>query len=159
MKTKLFVQKDNTMKNKIDYVAAVDIGTTKIVTIIGRKNGHNKLEVLALAKTPSKGVKRGVVLNIEETVQAIRTTVEEVQAKSGIRFKDVFVGIAGQHIRSVRNRGYINRDSYETEITREYIYTLLNDMKKIPVEVGEEIIHVLPQNFIVDNEAGVRNPV
>ncbi len=159
MKTKLFVQKDNTMKNKIDYVAAVDIGTTKIVTIIGRKNGHNKLEVLALAKTPSKGVKRGVVLNIEETVQAIRTTVEEVQAKSGIRFKDVFVGIAGQHIRSVRNRGYINRDSYETEITREDIYTLLNDMKKIPVEVGEEIIHVLPQNFIVDNEAGVRNPV
>jgi cell division protein FtsA len=147
------------MKKKIDYVAAIDIGTTKIVTIIGRKNGHGKLEVLAMAKTPSKGVKRGVVLNIEETVQSIRTTVDEVQAKSGITFKDVFVGIAGQHIRSVRNRGYINRDSYETEITKEDIYRLINDMKKIPVEVGEEIIHVLPQNFIVDNEAGVKNPV
>ena len=78
---------------------------------------------------------------------------------AGIRFSDVFVGIAGQHIKSLRNRGYINRDSYEDEITRNDIRRLVEDMYKIPVDVGEEIIHVLPQNFIVDSETGVKNPV
>ncbi len=144
---------------KNEYVAAIDIGTTKIVAIVGRKNENGKLDVLGMAKTPSKGVKRGVVLNIEETVNAIRAVTEEAQAKSGVRLKDVFVGIAGQHIRSVRNRGYINRDPDEEEISRDDIMALIADMRKIPVEVGEEIIHVLPQEFIVDNETGVKNPV
>ncbi|MGC9471391.1 MAG: cell division protein FtsA [Bacteroidales bacterium] len=144
---------------KNDYVAAIDIGTTKIVAIVGRKNEQGKLDVLGMAKTPSKGVKRGVVLNIEETVHAIRTVVEEAQAKSGVKFGNVFVGIAGQHIRSVRNRGYINRDPDQEEISREDIIALIDDMRKIHVDVGEEIIHVLPQDFIVDNETGVKNPV
>ncbi|HDR88462.1 MAG TPA: cell division protein FtsA [Bacteroidetes bacterium] len=144
---------------KNDYVAAIDIGTTKIVAIAGRKNEQGKLDVLGMAKTPSKGVKRGVVLNIEETVHAIRTVVEEAQAKLGVKFGNVFVGIAGQHIRSVRNRGYINRDPDQEEISREDIIALIDDMRKIHVDVGEEIIHVLPQDFIVDNETGVKNPV
>jgi len=144
---------------KNDCVAAIDIGTTKIVAIVGRKNEQGKLDVLGMAKTPSKGVKRGVVLNIEETVHAIRTVVEEAQAKSGVKFGNVFVGIAGQHIRSVRNRGYINRDPDQEEISREDIIALIDDMRKIHVDVGEEIIHVLPQDFIVDNETGVKNPV
>ena len=104
-------------------------------------------------------MKRGVVLNIEETVQAIQTTSSEAMKQSGIQFKEVFVGIAGQHIKSVRNRGYINRDSYEVEITRDDLQNLIDDMHKIPVDVGEEIIHVLPQNYIVDSETGVKNPV
>ena len=104
-------------------------------------------------------MKRGVVLNIEETVQAIQTTSSEAMKQSDIKFKEVFVGIAGQHIKSVRNRGYINRDSYEDEITREDLQNLIDDMNKIPVDVGEEIIHVLPQNYIVDSETGVKNPV
>jgi cell division protein FtsA len=112
-----------------------------------------------MSKTPSKGVKRGVVLNIEETVGTIRSTVEEVQKQTGMTMNDVFVGIAGQHIKSVRNRGYINRDSYEDEITKQDIEALINDMYKIPIDVGEEIIHVLPQSYIVDNETGVKNPV
>ena len=98
-------------------VAAVDIGTTKIVSLVGRLNEQGKLEILGISQTASKGVKRGVVLNIEETVHAIQTTSSEAMKQSGIRFKEVFVGIAGQHIKSVRNRGYINRDSYEDEIT------------------------------------------
>jgi cell division protein FtsA len=147
------------MKQKSKILAAVDIGTTKIVSIIGRKNENGKLEILGMSKTPSKGVKRGVVLNIEETVGAIRSTVEDVQKQTGITMNDVFVGIAGQHIKSVRNRGYINRDSYEDEITKQDIDALINDMYKIPIDVGEEIIHVLPQNYIVDNETGVKNPV
>jgi cell division protein FtsA len=140
-------------------VAAVDIGTTKIVSLVGRLNEHGKLEILGISQTPSKGVKRGVVLNIEETVNAIQTTSSDVIRQSGIKFKEVFVGIAGQHIKSVRNRGYINRDAYDKEITREDLQNLINDMYKIPVDVGEEIIHVLPQSYIVDNETGVKNPV
>ncbi|UCG28911.1 MAG: cell division protein FtsA [Bacteroidales bacterium] len=147
------------MNTKEQFVAAVDIGTTKIVSIVGQKKDNGKLEILGLSKALSKGVKRGVVLNIEETVNAIQSTVEDVQLRSGIVFSDVFVGIAGQHIKSMRNRGYINRDSSENEITREDIIKLIEDMYKIPIDVGEEIIHVLPQNFIVDNETGVKNPV
>jgi cell division protein FtsA len=147
------------MSQKNNYVAAVDIGTTKIVTIVGRKNDNGKLEILGMSKTPSKGVKRGVVLNIEETVNSIRTTVDEVQSQTGITLSDVFVGIAGQHIKSVISRGYINRDSYEKRITKEDKNRLIAEMYNIPVDVGDEIIHVLPQNYIVDNETGVKNPV
>ncbi len=147
------------MAQKDQILAAVDIGTTKIVTIVGRINQNQRLEVLGMSKTISKGVKRGIVLNIEETVNAIEITVRDAQKKSGQNFIDVFVGIAGHHIKSVRNRGYINRDTYEQEITRKDIRSLVEDMYKIPVEVGEEIIHVIPQNFIVDSETGVKNPV
>ncbi len=147
------------MSQKNNFVAAVDIGTTKIVTIVGRKNDNGKLEILGMSKTPSKGVKRGVVLNIEETVNSIRTTVDEVQSQTGITLSDVFVGIAGQHIKSVISRGYINRDSYEKRITKEDKNRLIAEMYNIPVDVGDEIIHVLPQNYIVDNETGVKNPV
>ncbi len=147
------------MAQKDQIVAAIDIGTTKIVTIVGRINENQRLEVLGMSRTASKGVKRGVVLNIEETVNAIESTVRDARNMAGIRFTDAFVGIAGQHIKSIRNRGYINRDSYEDEITKKDIQKLVEDMYKIPVDVGEEIIHVLPQNFIVDSETGVKNPV
>jgi cell division protein FtsA len=140
-------------------VAAVDIGTTKIVSLVGRLNEHGRLEILGISQTPSKGVKRGVVLNIEETVNAIQITSSEAIKQSGIKFNEVFVGIAGQHIKSVRNRGYINRDAYDEEIRRDDLQNLIKDMYKIPVDVGEEIIHVLPQSYIVDNETGVKNPV
>jgi len=144
------------MANLNDYVAAIDLGTTKIVTLIGKKNPNGKFQIISQSKTPSTGIKRGVVLNIEETVTSIQRTVEEAQAQSGIILGDVFVGIAGQHIRSIKNRGYINRDSIESEITADDVQKLINDMYKIPIEVGEEILHVLPQDFIVDNEPGVR---
>ena len=147
------------MEQKEKFLAAVDIGTTKIVAIVGKQTENKKLEILGMSRTASKGVKRGVVLNIEETVGAIRSTVNEVRNQTGISFKDVFVGIAGQHIKSVRNRGYFNRDSFDDEITKTDIQRLIDDMKKIPIDAGEEIIHVLPQNFIVDNETGVKNPV
>ena len=147
------------MRQKSNYVAAIDIGTTKIVSLIGKVNENFRLEVLGMSKTVSKGVKRGVVLNIEETVTAIRQTVDEAQKQAGVQFTDVFVGIAGQHIKSIKNRGYINLGSDRDEITQKDIDALIKDMFKIPIELGEEIIHVLPQNFIVDSETGVKNPV
>ncbi|MFO7851135.1 MAG: cell division protein FtsA [Bacteroidota bacterium] len=147
------------MNNNEQYVAAIDIGTTKIVSIVGKKNPNGKIEILGLSKAPSNGVKRGVVLNIEETVSAIQRTVADVQQRSDIVFTDVFVGIAGQHIKSMKSRGYINRDSVDDEITKDDVFNLSQDMHKIPIEIGEEIIHVIPQNFIVDNETGVKNPI
>jgi cell division protein FtsA len=147
------------MSKKEQYVAAIDIGTTKIVAIVGKKNENGKIEILGLSKALSKGVKRGVVLNIEETVTAIQTTVEDVQKRSGILFSEVFVGIAGQHIKSMKNRGYIMRENYDDEIQKEEVFRLIEDMHKIHIDIGEEIIHVIPQNFIVDNETGVKSPI
>lgn len=147
------------MRQENKHIAAIDIGTTKIVALVGKINENNKLEIMGMSKTPSTGVKRGVVLNIEETVKAIKTTVQEVQKQSGIQFQDVFVGIAGQHIKSVKNRGYLNIGPDRDEITKTDIDALIADMYKIPIDLGEEIIHVLPQNYIVDHETGVKNPV
>ncbi len=147
------------MNKTEQYVAAIDIGTTKIVAIVGTKNENGKIEILGLSKAPSKGVKRGVVLNIEETVNAIQSTVEDVQKRSGILFSEVFVGIAGQHIKSLKTRGYIMREAFEEEIKKDEVFRLIEDMYKIHVDIGEEIIHVIPQVFIVDNETGVKSPV
>jgi len=147
------------MNKKEQYVAAIDIGTTKIVAIVGKKNENGKIEILGLSKALSKGVKRGVVLNIEETVNAIQTTVDDVQKRSGVLFSEVFVGIAGQHIKSMKNRGYIIREAYDDEIQKEEVFRLIDDMHKIHIDIGEEIIHVIPQNFIVDNETGVKSPI
>ncbi|MDP4210438.1 MAG: cell division protein FtsA [Bacteroidota bacterium] len=147
------------MNFKKEYVAAIDIGTTKIVAVLGKRNPNGKIEILGMTKTVSKGVKRGVVQNIDETVAAIQTVVNDVQQKTGAKISDVFVGIAGQHIKSVKNRGYINRDSYDDEITNDDVKRLIEDAHKIPIEMGDEIIHVLPQNFIVDSETGIKNPV
>jgi cell division protein FtsA len=147
------------MNKQEQFVAAIDIGTTKIVAIVGKKNENGKIEILGLSKALSRGVKRGVVLNIEETVTAIQTTVEDVQKRSGVLFSEVFVGIAGQHIKSMKNRGYIMRDAYDDEIKKEEVFKLIEDMHKIHIEIGEEIIHVIPQNFIVDNETGVKSPI
>ncbi|MBE9466944.1 MAG: cell division protein FtsA [Bacteroidetes bacterium] len=147
------------MSLKENFIAAVDIGTTKIVAIIGKKNNNGKLEILGLGNAPSSGVKRGVVLNIEKTVCSIIEAVKHAEKNSECKISNAFVGIAGQHIRSIRNRGYINRETYDEEISPDDVQNLIDDMYRIPIDVGEEIIHVLPQNFIVDNETGVRSPV
>jgi cell division protein FtsA len=147
------------MSSTNNIIAAIDIGTTKIVAVIGKRNENGRYEILGYGRTISKGVKRGVVLNIEETVNSIKTAVEQAEEKAGVKANSVYVGIAGQHIKSIRNRGYINRDSYDDEITKDDVIALINDMHKIPIEVGEEIIHVIPQSFIVDNETGIKNPV
>lgn len=147
------------MNSKEQIVAAVDIGTTKIVSIVGKKTENGKIEILGLSKAPSNGVKRGVVINIDETVRSIQTTVRDVQQRTGIGFSEAFVGIAGLHITSMKNRGYIMRDSFDNEIREEEVARLKNDMYKINIAPGQQIIHVIPQSFIVDEETGISNPV
>jgi len=147
------------MSKNEQLVAAIDIGTTKIVAIVGRRDGRGGIEILGLCNTPSTGVKRGVVLNIEETVNAIDAVVKELEDRTGMGLTDVFVGIAGRHIKSKMNRGYITRESAEREIGYDDIKRLTADMYRLPIDVGEEIIHVIPQTYIVDNESGINNPV
>jgi cell division protein FtsA len=142
-----------------DIVVGLDIGTTKIAAIVGRKNEFGKIEILGIGKSDSLGVMRGVVANIDKTMQGIRTAVTEAEAKSGVDIKVVNVGIAGQHIKSLQHRGMRTRPSLEKEISQEDIDVLIEDMYKLVMLPGEEIIHVLPQEYIVDNEQGIKDPI
>jgi len=140
-------------------VVGLDIGTTKICVIIGRRNEHGKIEVLGLGNAESAGVTRGVVSNIAKTVKGITQAVEEGSAQSNVDIKIVNVGIAGQHIKSLQHRGILTRKDLSTEISKRDIDRLIDDMFKLAMNPGEEIIHVLPQEFTVDNEPGIKDPV
>ncbi|MEQ8812929.1 MAG: cell division protein FtsA [Imperialibacter sp.] len=140
-------------------IVGLDIGTTKICAIVGRKNEYGKLEVMGMGKAVSDGVIRGIVTNIDKTVSAIEKAVAEAEEQSGIDIRVVNVGIAGQHIRSSIHHGSITRQSNDDEITVEDVNRLTNDMYKIVIPPGSEIIHVMPQDYIVDYEEGIKDPV
>ncbi|MFT6872487.1 MAG: cell division protein FtsA [Roseivirga sp.] len=140
-------------------VVGLDIGTTKICAIVGAKNEYGKLEVLGMGKAVSDGVIRGIVTNIDKTVIAIEKAIAEASEQSGIEINVVNVGIAGQHIKSSIHHGSITRDRVDDEITVEDINRLTNDIHKIVMPPGCEIIHVMPQDYIVDYEDGVKDPV
>ncbi|HTL83096.1 MAG TPA: cell division protein FtsA [Bacteroidia bacterium] len=142
-----------------DIVVGLDIGTTKIAVLVGARNEHGKIELLGIGKAESLGVARGVVLNIEETVRAIKQAVAEASDKSGVDIKIVNVGIAGQHIKSLQHRGMKTRRSLEDEISQKDIDELIDDMYHLVMSPGEEIIHVIPQEYIIDNEVGIKNPI
>ena len=142
-----------------DIIVGLDIGTTKMACLVGRRNENGKIEILGHGKTESVGVKRGVVSNIEDTVNSIRKAVDEASARSGVDIKYINVGIAGQHIKSLQHRGSLIRESGEEEINRLEIEKLTNDMYKLSMAAGEEIIDVIPQEYIVDGEQGIKQPV
>ncbi len=131
-------------------VVGLDIGTTKVVAIVGRKNQYGKVEVLGYGKAPNKGVKTGEVINLKDTEIAIREAVAKAEYNSKIKIKRVVVGIAGQHIRSIQTREYLTRNNPEEIITQKDIDLLTEQVKKLHVESGEQIIHALPQEFKVD---------
>lgn len=142
-----------------EIVVGLDIGTTKIACLVGRKTDNNKIEILGIGKSESIGVTRGVVSNIEKTVASIRAAVEEAERESGVNIRLVNVGIAGQHIKSIQHRGMRTRKNMDDEITRADIDALIDDMYKLVMMPGEEIIHVLPQEFTVDSETGIKEPI
>jgi len=143
---------------KSGIIVGLDIGTTKIAVIVGRKNEHGKIDILGYGKVPSIGVKRGVVANIDNTVQSIKDAVAEAAAKSGVDIKYVNVGIAGQHIKSLQHRGSMIREDSETEISQEDIDKLCNSMYNLNMNPGEEILDVIPQEFSIDGEHGNMAP-
>ena len=142
-----------------EIIVGLDIGTTKIACFVGQRNEHGKIEILGYGKSDSVGVSRGVVSNIERTVQSIQTAVKAAEEDSGIEINVVNVGIAGQHIKSHQHRGMITRESTEDEINQRDIKSLIDDMSKLVMPPGSEILHVLPQEFTVDNEQGIKDPV
>lgn len=142
-----------------EVVVGLDIGTTKIAVIIGKRNEYGKIEILGQGKTDSIGVSRGIPINIEKTVQSIQRAVHEAEKQSDGKIQAVNVGIAGQHIKSLQHRGNIMRNSLDDEISQSDIDTLIDDMYKLVMQPGEAIIHVIPQEYIVDNEPGIKDPI
>ncbi|MDR0814523.1 MAG: cell division protein FtsA [Bacteroidales bacterium] len=147
------------MKNK--YVAAIDVGTTKIVTLLGKRNENNKLELIGFSRLDSKGIRRGEVLNPEQAAVVVSNSVADLQKRTGLKISDVFVGVVGQHIRIIKSRTNIIRDHNEDDITAEEVDRLKKDAAKIALKQGEEILHVLPQGYFVDGEVAdiVSDPV
>lgn len=147
------------MESNEQIIVGLDIGTTKIACLVGKKNEYGKLELLGMGKAESVGVRRGVVSHITPAVQAIRMAVEQAKLNSGQEIAVVNVGIAGQHIKSLQHRGVITLDNLDDEISQKDVDALIQDMHKLVLPPGESIIHVLPQDFIVDNESGIKDPI
>ncbi|MXV52778.1 cell division protein FtsA [Pedobacter sp. HMF7647] len=149
----------STQAKSSPIVVGLDIGTTKICVTVGRRSSHGKIEILGIGKAESAGVTRGVVSNIQKTVQGISQAVDDASSQSNVDVKIVNVGIAGQHIKSLQHRGILTRKDLQNEIQRKDIEKLIEDMYKLVMPPGEEIIHVLPQEFTVDNEPGIKDPI
>ncbi|RZJ52874.1 MAG: cell division protein FtsA [Flavobacterium sp.] len=144
---------------KDNIAVGLDIGTTKIVAMIGKKNEYGKLEILGIGKSKSLGVARGVVNNITQTIQSIQQAILEAENNSGYKIKDVVVGIAGQHIRSIQHTDYISRSNPEEVIGEKDIQLLIDQVNKLAMLPGEEIIHVLPQEFKIDGQSEIKEPI
>jgi len=142
-----------------NIAVGLDIGTTKIVAMVGRQDAYGKIEVLGTGKAKSLGVHRGVVNNITQTIQSIQQAVDEAESVSGEKVDKVVVGIAGQHIRSLHHSDYITRDNSDKVIDENDIERLINQVYKLVMLPGEEIIHVLPQDFKVDGQAEIKTPI
>ena len=141
------------------YAVGLDIGTTKIVAMIGRENEYGKIEILGIGKSKSLGVHRGVVNNITQTIQSIQQAVQEAEGVSGLKIKECVVGIAGQHIRSLQHSDYITRPDSEEVINEGDLDKLCNQVYKLVMLPGEEIIHVLPQEYKIDGQAEIKEPM
>ena len=141
------------------YAVGLDIGTTKIVAMIGRQNEYGKIEILGIGKSKSLGVHRGVVNNITQTIQSIQQALQEAESVSGLKISDVVVGIAGQHIRSLQHSDYITRPDSEEVINEQDLDKLCNQVYKLVMLPGEDIIHVLPQEYKVDGQAEIKEPI
>ena len=144
---------------KQNIAVGLDIGTTKIVAMIGRLNEYGKIEILGVGKSPSLGVARGVVNNITQTINSIQQAVAQAEENSGYKIKDVVVGIAGQHIRSIQHADYISRPDSEAVIDSADVQLLIEQVNKLAMLPGEEIIHVLPQEYKIDGQQETKEPI
>jgi cell division protein FtsA len=148
------------MNHEQPIIVGLDIGTTKIAAIAGRKNDYGKLEILGFGRANSNGVKHGQVLNIDETIKAIQMALDNCYASNpNLEISEVYVGIAGHHIKSLQTRGDIVRQNTDEEITRREIDQLIADQYKTYIPAGDQIIDVIPQEFTVDNFQNIPNPI
>lgn len=156
------VKTETTIKseNNNPIIVGLDIGTTKIVAIAGRKNEFGKLEIIGFGHAKSNGVQHGMVLNINQTISSIQSTMEDCRRCSPVLdIKEVYVGIAGHHIKSLKSNGDIVRQSNDDEITQVEIDQLISDQHKIYIPAGDQIIDIIPQEYKVDNHENIPNPI
>lgn len=147
-------------KREQPIIVGLDIGTTKVVAIAGRKNEFGKVEVLGFGRAESAGVSHGVVLNIEQCIRSIEQAIEKcIQSNPNLEIKEVYVGIAGQHIKSLQTRGDRVRTNTEGEISKEDIDLLIRDQYKTYIPAGDQIIDIIPQEYTVDNTENVLDPI
>ena len=144
-----------------DIAVGLDIGTTKVCAIVASPDDNypGKLKILGIGKSTSEGLTRGVVTNIEKTVRSIQSAVQDAEQQSGVKISSVTVGIAGDHIQSFQSRGVISISRPENEITQEDIDRLIEDTKRVALPLDRKIIHVIPQQFIVDGQDSIYDPV
>ena len=141
------------------YIAGLDIGTTKIGVIIGEVTEEDSLNVIGVGMSPSDGLRKGVVVNIDKTVNAIEHAVEEAELMAGIDVDSVFVGIAGGHIKSINSKGVVAITNANNEISQEDVERVIEQAKAVAIPMDREIIHVIPQEFIVDEQTGIKEPI
>ncbi|MEK7263594.1 MAG: cell division protein FtsA [Bacteroidota bacterium] len=137
----------------------LDIGTTKVCVIIAAEGSSERLNVLGVGNAESEGLSRGVITNIEKTVRSIQTAVEIAEQQAGVRIHSVYVGTAGEHIQSLQSRGVIAITNPEHEISEEDVKRLLQDTKRISLPAEREILHVFPQEYVIDGQTGFHDPI
>ncbi|MBK97824.1 MAG: cell division protein FtsA [Balneola sp.] len=140
-------------------MVGLDIGTTKICAIVASIDEQERINILGVGKAPSDGLNRGVVVNIDKTVNAIKEAIAQAELASGIEVNSVNVGIAGDHIRSMRSKGVITINNRDNEITAQDVERLLEDCQRIMLPTDQQILHVIPQEFVVDGQDGISDPV
>ncbi len=140
-------------------ITGLDIGTTKICAVVVKEDLDGKLNVVGVGSSPSYGLRKGVVVNIDKTVQSVQDAVEEAQHMAGVDIESVFVGIAGDHIRSINSKGMVGVARDDHEITEADVERAINAAKALALPIDREIIHVIPQEFIVDDQDGIRDPI
>jgi len=144
-------------KSEKNLIVALDVGTSKVVTIVGEVNAENQVEIIGIGSHPSRGLKKGVVVNIESTVQSIQRAVEEAELMAGCQIHSVYAGIAGSHIKSLNSHGIVAiRDK---EVTHGDVERVIDAARAVAIPADQKILHVLPQEFIIDNQEGIREPV
>jgi cell division protein FtsA len=147
------------MPKKFDknLMVGLDIGTSKIVTLIGQMSADEHIEVMGIGKSPSRGLKKGVVVNIEAAVQSIQRSIEEAELSAGCQIYSVYVGIAGSHIRSINAHGAVAiRDR---EVTQADVDRVIDAARAVAIPPDQKILHILPQEFMIDHQEGIWDPI
>ncbi|MBU1627880.1 cell division protein FtsA [bacterium] len=146
------------MMKKKNTIVGLDVGTTKISTIVAEIINKDNVDIIGIGTTPSNGLRKGVVVDIEETVRSIKSSIEEAELMSCVNIDEVYVGIAGDHIRSYNSTGVIGISGKKREITKSEITRVIDAAKAVAIPMDREVLHIIPQEFIVDNQDGIRDP-
>jgi cell division protein FtsA len=141
------------------YVVALDIGTSKVCVLVGEVNERGQLEIIGKGTAPMKGTRRGNIINLDQAIDAVKKAVDEAEVMAGLQIESVYVGVAGDHIRSVNSRGVVSVVGKHREITREDVERVIEASKSINIPAELELLHVIPREFVVDGQDGIHDPV